>query len=305
MSPTTEFRPKTYVLLPHTKPTAPIFQRFNKDQRQRLDKRPNDSAYLKLTFTTNDGKNRTARLKLNTNTIWQDEQIKPDIGIGANEPFTPAERKAVEFNYELCIAKVPIVSDYLESIPQFAGWWDKNPKGYSDEKPLYTLLDKESEARITNEDTKRRAKAVLKVMDMEDLTEIQDLMIRVNGSFFTPPDNVIDCQNALVEYIDDANDEMLDKLLTDEETPDEKVTILIGRAINEGVISFDAVANQVSKKKGEGWVSVKEIASSYPVEERKRYFAEFLTSPDGKLLLADLEKEVGKKETKKSKTKKE
>lgn len=303
MSTTTEFKPKTYVLLPHTKPTAPIYQRLNKDQRQRLDKRPNDSAYLKLTFTNNEGKNRTARIKLNCDTIWQDEQIKPEIGIGANEPFTPEERRAVEFTNEICIARKPIVAEYLESIPQFDGWAKNNPNGHSEEKPLYTLLDRESEAKLTNEDTKRRAKAVLKVMDMEELPDLQDLMIRLNGSYFTPPTDVIECQNALVEFIDDADDAMLDKLLSDEVTTDEKVTVLIGRAINDGILSFDAVPNQVSKKKGAGWVSVKEVASSYNPEERKRYFAEFLTSPDGKLLLEDLEKEVGKKETKNNKPK--
>lgn len=302
---TTVFKPKIYVLLPHTKPTAPIYQRVNKDQRQRLDKRPNDSAYLKLTFTTNEGKNRTARLKLNANTIWQDEQIKPEIGIGANEPFTPAERKAVEFNYEICVAKIPIVSEYLESIPQFAGWWDKNPIGYSEEKPLYTLLDKESEAKVTNDETKKRIKAASKVIDIEELKEAQDLMIRLNGSFFTPPDNLVDCQNALIEFVDDADDAMLDNLLKEDKdvSVDERVTVLIGRAIHEGIISFEALPNQVAKKKGEGWTPVKEISSEHNLDERKRYFAEFLTSESGKLLLSDLEKELNKTETKKTKPK--
>lgn len=293
---TAAFKPKIYVLLPHTKPTAEIYQRIDKNQRVRLDKRPNDSAYKKLTFTTNDGKNRTARLKLNANTIWLDEQIKPEVGIGANEPFTPAEWKAVEFNYEICVAKVPIVSEYLESIPQFAGWWEKNPNGYSEEKALYTLLDKETDAKNLNEDTKRRVKAASKVIDIEDLQEAQDLMIRLNGSFFTPPDNLVGCQNLLIEYVEDADDAMLDKLLKDEKevSEDEKVTVLLGRAINQGIISFDAVPNQVSKKKGDGWISVKEISSEHSIEERKRYFTEFLTSESGKLLLEDLEKEVKK-----------
>lgn len=300
---------KTYVLLPHTKPTAPIYQRVNKDQRVRLDKRPIDHAYMKQTFTTPDGKNRTARLKLSCNTIWQDEQIKPEIGIPANEPFTPAEKKAVQFVYELLTTSNKTVQDYLESVPQYAGWkgWDKSDKenqGFSDVKPLYTLLDTESEAKITNQDTRRRAKAVLKVMDIEDLEEIQNLMIRLNGSFFVAPDNLIDCQNSLVQYIDDADDEMLDALLKDkkEVSADEKVTILIGRAIQDGVLSFDVLKNQVAKKKGNGWTPVKEISSEHPLEERKRYFAEFLTSEDGKLLKEDLEKETSKKGNKNSKT---
>lgn len=300
---------KTYVLLPHTKPTAPIYQRINKDQRIRLDKRPVDHAYLKQTFTTPDGKNRTARLKLNANTIWQDEQMKPDVGIPANEAPTQQERDAVKFVYEILSTNNETVQNFLESVPQFDKWpgWnttDPNNKGYAQNiRPLYTLLNKEVEAKLTNEDTKRRAKAVLKIMDIEDLDEIQNLMIKVNGSFFTPPDNVIDCQNALVQYIDDADDAMLDKLMSDEVSVDEKVTILIGKAIHEKVLSFEAIRNQVAKKKGKDWIPVKEISSSYNQEERKRYFAEFLTSSDGKLLLADLEKEVGANE-KKTKSKK-
>jgi hypothetical protein len=296
---------KTYVLLPHTKPTAPHYQRVNKDQRVQFDKRPIDHAYLKQTFTTPEGKNRTARLKLSCNTIWQDEQIKPDIGIPANEQFTPQERDAVKFTYEFLITNNETVQTYLESIPQYDKWWVKKEgvewKGFSDERPLYTLLDEELIADQKDEEFKKRLKAANKIAAIENLKEIQDLMIRLNGTAFTPPDKVRDCRNALIEFVDDANDEMLDDLLKDEVSADEKVIILISRAISEKIISFDAVKNQVSKKKGDGWVSVKNISSEYSAEERERYFAEFLTSEDGKLLRSDLEKGV---ETKGSKPKK-
>lgn len=304
---------KTYVLLPHTKPTAPVYQRVNKDQRVRLDKRPVDHAYLKQTFSI-DGKNRTARLKLTANTIWQDEQIKPEVGIPANESFTQEERDAVKFTYEILMTQNEVVQKYLESIPQFDGWegWKKDEKGQqrgiTTERPLYTLLNKELVAKTTNEEFKKRLKAANKVEALgEDLKGMQDLMIRLNGSFFTPPDNVIDCQNQLIEFVDDANDTMLDALLKDDKdvTIDEKVTILIGRAINDGIISFEAIEHNVAKKKGEDWIAVKEISSSgYSLDERKRYFAEFLTSDEGKLLRADLEKEISGKETKIDKPKK-
>lgn len=293
---------KTYVLLPHTKPTAPIYQRVNKDQRVRFDKRPVDHAYLKQTFTTPDGKNRTARLKLSCNTIWQDEQIKPEIGIPANEQFTQAERDAVKFVNEILMTGNKTVQEYLESIPQFEKWkgWEKdesgNFKGYSEEKPLYTLLDKDIEAKTTNEEFKKRLKAANKVAGITDLKEGQDLMIRLNGRSFTPPNDLIDLQNALIEFVDDANDEMLDALLKDEVSVDEKVIILISRAISEKIISFDAVPNQVAKRKGDAWTAVKSVSSEYSMEERERYFAEFLTSEDGKLLRGDIEKDVEKKE---------
>lgn len=294
MSTTTGYKPKIFVLLPHTKPTAEIYQRIDKNQRARLDKRPNDSAYLKLTFTTQDGKNRTARLKLNANSIWQDEQMKPEIGIGANEPFTPAERKAVEFTNEICVARTPIVAEYLESIPQFDGWAIKNPNGFSEERPLYTLLDKETENKVANAESKKRIKAAYKISEIEDLKVGQDLMIRLNGTHFTPPDNLIDVQNALFEFVDDANDEMLDAVLKEDKeiTNDEKINVLITNAVNAGKLSFEEKKNFVSRKVGNKWVEVKEISSEHSLEERTRYFVEFLTSDSGKLLLADIEKDV-------------
>lgn len=297
----TAFKPKVYVLLPHTKPTAAIYQRVNKDQRQRLDKRPNDSAYLKQTFTTQEGKNRTARLKLSCDTIWQDEQIKPEIGIGANEPFTPAERKALEFTNEINVARIPIVDKYLQSVPQYDGWWKANPNGFSEEKPLYTLLDKETESKVSNLESKKRIRAAAKVAEMEDLKELQDLMIRLNGTAFSPPTEVFDCQNALWEYVDDATDDMLNALLKDEKemNQDEKLTILLSRAMSEGIISFEVMPNQVARKRGESWIPMKEISSSHPLEERKRYFSEYLTSEEGKLLMADLLKDVKDKTKKK------
>lgn len=297
---------KTYVLLPHTKPTAPIYQRVNKDQRVRLDKRPVDHAYIKQTFTTPEGKNRTARLKLSCDTIWQDEQIKPEVGIPANEPFTQQERDAVKFVYEILMTNNETVQNYLENIPQYDKWWKKDEKGwkgYSDEKPLYTLLDKEVEAKVTNEQFKKRLKAANKIEAIKDVKEGQDLMIRLNGSFFEPPENIIDIQNALIEFIDDANDAMLDNLLKEETTVDEQTTILIGRAISMGVLSFDAIKNQVSKKVNDAWSPVKMISDEYSPEERKRYFAEFLTSENGKLLMEDLKKDTAEPDSKPAKAK--
>lgn len=297
MATQTPFKPKIYQLLEHTKPSAPIFQRVNKDQRLRIDKRPNDAAYLKQTFTTQDGKNRTARLKLNCDTIWQDEQIKPEVGIGANEPFTTQERKAVEFINEICIARVPIVAEYLESIPQFEGWKKKNPNGFSEETALYKLLDKDSEAKASNEDIKKRIKAASKVADLTELKEAQDLIIRLNGTHFTPPEDLVAVQNLLFDFVDDADDAMLDAVLKSEKdiTQDEKVNVLITRAVNEKKLSFSEVPNQVARKVGNKWVNVKEISNEHSLEERTRYFAEFLTSDSGKLLLADIEKDVKEK----------
>ncbi|HJY22422.1 MAG TPA: hypothetical protein VJ279_06030, partial [Hanamia sp.] len=70
----------------------------------------------------------------------------------------------------------------------------------------------------------------------------------------------------------------------------ESVSILIGKLLNAGELSFNKNPNQISKKVKGNWVDVKAISSDYTPEERKRYFIEFLTSDSGEALLADLRK---------------
>lgn len=287
---------KTYVLLPHTNSAAPIYRRVNKDQRIRLEKRPIDHAFLQITFTESDKdlpsgqypKNRTLRLKMNSNSIFQDEQIKE--GIPANTPFTSAEKTAVEFRNGVLVTRYDIVQKFLDNHPQ-----NKKFSGLCDaiKQPLFEEYDKASTLKAGNEDFRKRAKVAAKIMALEesgDLKAGQDLMIRLNGSFFKVPDLMEEVIAGLIAFLDNAEEPELDKFLSDSVSKDEEITILIGRAVNSGVLSFDEKPNQVSLKKNNAWVDVKLISSEHSPAERKRYFAEFLSSPDGQLLYEDLKK---------------
>jgi len=311
---------KTYVLLPHTESSAPIYRRINQDQRIRLSKRVVEQPFLRITFNDQReeivdlspdsatygkkipnpkfDKNVTIRLKLTSNTIFQDQQIKD--GILANEPFTPAERACVQFHNGVLMTSNPIVQWYLESSPQFNGF-----KGLCDSvrQPLYEVFDPVAEVSETNKDIRRRTAAVVKVMGLE-LKEAQDLIIRLNGSYVKTSDDLLEVQNSLVDFIDNAGDLELAELMKDSINVDQEVTIIIGRAIKEGLLSFDQEPNQVSKKKGDGWVNVKMVSSDVDKIERERLFSVFLTSPEGKLLLEDLKADLAKAETKKSKKEK-
>lgn len=288
---------KTYVLLDHTRPTAPVYLQVNATQRQRLDTRPVDHSFMQVTFTDREGKNRTIRLKLSTNKIYQDEQIKD--GILANEKFTQAEKDSVRFQNGVLTTGNLTVQAFLEASPQNEDFWKPLPDdtekkvGYcvDIQQPMYRLFDNTKEKISDNEMFKKRLKAANKINDL-DLEASQALMIRLNGSFFKAPDNLLDCQLGLVAFLDDANEAALDDLIRDTITVDEKVTVLIGKAIKAGVISFDAVPNQVVKMVGDKKVNLKEVSSEYDPEERKRIFAEFLISKDGELLLNDLNKDV-------------
>lgn len=290
---------KTYVLRSHTHSSAPIYQRINKDQRVRFEKRPIDHAYLQLTFAEAENeegatKNRTIRLKLSSNSIYQDEQIKE--GIAANVPFTTAERNAVKFVQGVLMTKNTIVQKFLEASPQFGQF-----KGYCDavKEPLYDLYDKTVELKAATDEFKKRLKAANKIAEISDLKEGQDLMIRLNGSFFKAPDTLDEVLSGLISYLDDADEAMLDKIINDSMTKDEEIIILVGRAAAAGIISFDDLPNQVALKKGSTWIPVKMISSDLPASERQRFFVEFLSTNDGKLLQDDLKKQLSGKASKK------
>lgn len=292
---------KTYVLLSHTHSSAPHYLRVNKDQRVRFEKRPVDHAYLRQTFTYTDDngneRNRTARLKLNSDTIWQDEQIKN--GILANEPFTNAERDAVMFKNGVLMTNKEIVQRYLETVPQCVGF-----KGESSDirEPLYELYDKTIKLKSDNAEFLKRVEAASKVADIYKKGEVkagQDLMIRLNGAFFKAPNDIEEILQGLTSFVDDADEKMLDKLLDESMTQDEQLVILVGKAVGADLISFDQSSNQVSLKKNNSWVDVKMISSNLEAAERQRVFVEFLASPDGKYLADDLKKQLDGKAKKK------
>jgi len=310
---------KTYVLLPHLHPTAEIYVQINKNQKARLNTLPQWQPYLITTFVDEaeevidydkksptylkkipnpkKGENRTIRLKLNSNTPYQDDQIEKEK-IPANQPFSQAEYKAVKFIHNTLSTVNPVVQRYLEVYPGFSDF-----VGYSDEvkKPAYKLYDPNVEIVSENTEFKKRLKAANKIAELE-VKEAQDLLIRIYGTFYKVPDTLEAAQNALVNYMD-SSDDALDEILKTDTNLDDEVTILLGRLVSQGKLSFDAVAGQVCKKKGNDWIELKAIGNDYTPLERQRYFSEFLTSQAGKLLLDDLRAEAADKPAAKKKEK--
>jgi hypothetical protein len=294
---------KTYHLLAHTESTAQVYVQANATQKVRLSKRPIDHAYGQLTFSNREGSNKTIRLKLNTDEIFLQNQIKPEIGIPANEKYTQAERDALMFRDGVLITANKTVQLFLETSPQFEDFWKPDEQGRVGscpdiQKPLYKLYDKTVEIKSNHAMFQLRLKAANRVNDLKTVEDAHELLFRLNGSSFKAPDTLEECVDLLVGFIDDADEVMLNALLKDKLNVDEKVTVLLGKAIKHGIISFDKVPDQIVMTVGGATRNVKEISSEYSFEERKRYFSEFLTISDGKLLLDDIQKEVDKKEKK-------
>jgi hypothetical protein len=303
---------KTYVLLDHMRPTAPMFVQVNANQRVKIDSIPNWQPNLQLTFlderpevvdydidnketygklipNKRKGRNRTARLKLNSNTPWQDEQIEKEK-IPANEKFSQDEYVAAKFIHNVLITDNPAVQNFLENIPEMEGFIGRCEHV---KRPSYKLYDENMEIDHDNYMFTRRLEGATKISKLS-FDDAVDMLIRIYGTAYRKPLNIKQAQNELVAFMD-SSDEALDEILKTDTTIDDEVNILLGRLVGEGKISFDAVADQVVKRKGADWIPLRDISNEYDPATRQRYFVEFLTSPEGKLMLDDLKKEAGKK----------
>ena len=267
---------------------APVFQQTPQG-RQKVTKIPFHRPTLRQQFYK-DGKSVVIRYKSHAQSIFQNEQIDVEK-IPANEPFSATEYNDLKFRHAILVTNKEMAQKYLEAHPEFEGF-----DGECDDVrvPKFKLIDKIADAKIKNSDIRLRAQALNKVLSME-LEGLQAMLIRLNGSFFLTPDNKEDCENLLVEFIDDAEEAGLNSILKEdtEISIDDKTTILIGKLINTGHLSFDAVQDKVAKKDKTGkWVSLIDMSSDYEIAEKKRLFAEFLNTKDGELLKSDLENDL-------------
>lgn len=301
---------KTYVLLPHTEARANVYLRVNKNERVRLTKRPVDHAYNQITFRDKEGNQRTIRLKLGCPEIDLHKQIK-EYMIPANEKYTQAERDALRFENAMLMTEDELVQKYLETSPQYDKFWDKGKDGkgktgscVSIKQPLYKLYDKAAEVNEDDRLFNKRVDCAVKIRELKTREDAAALLVRINGSSFRIPSELAECKQLLRDYLDDADEEMMDGLLKTDDTIDEKVTVLIGKAIDKGVISFDKVANYVVKIRDNRTINLREISSSYSQPERERLFREFLISKEGRSMMNDLTKEVDGDDNKDSKNKK-
>lgn len=300
---------KTYVLLSHTHATAQVYRQVNAHQRVRLYKRPVDHAYGQITFTDRNGSNKTIRYKESTDEIYLSEQIKPNVGIPANEKYTQSERDALMFIDGVLMTESPTVQKYLETSPQFQWNWDPNKDPDKDKRtgkkgaivrcasitqPLYTLLDETVELKTDDDMFMKRLAAGNKIGAIKDIQKGQELLYRLYGAAHNAPDDILKIRAQLVGYLDDSDDKMLDEILKEDKdvNQDEKIEILIGKAMGSGILDFDCEKDQVCRIDGKKVIKIKQIPSEYSAEERRRYFSQFLTSPDGELAKKDIEQAV-------------
>lgn len=276
---------KTYVLLESMDADAPVYQQTADGQRVQVKKIPFHRPTLRQEFQDEDGIGKVIRYKSASKFIDQNRQVEEEK-LDANVPFTTTERNDLRFRFGILVTTKVRAQEFLEAHPECFGF-----KGTCDtvKEPVYKLLDEGAESKIKNSETKKRIKAASKVFDLE-LKEAQEMLIRLNGSFFETPKDLEECQNMLISFIDDAEDAGLDAVLKEktEFNADESTTVLIGKLIKSKIISFDLMPDNIAKFSNDKWVAIKEISSDLPQDERKRIFADFLNSNAGESLLDNL-----------------
>ncbi len=295
---------KTYVLLDTMDANAPVFQKLPNGERVQVKKIPLHAPTLRQEFYDKDGNAKVIRYKSHSKFIDQDKQIKEE-NIPANSKFTREEMDSRKFRFGILVTGKVRLQEFIESHPEFEGF-----DGTCDtiRTPKYKLLDKVGESKIKNDGTRLMVKAVNKVLALS-LEEAQAMLIRLNGSFFETPNvnqyegsdeekreaATNECQNMLINFINDSESEKaLNAVLKEdsESTVDEKTTVLIGSLINAKLLSFNEIEGAISKFSNGKWVTVREISTEYPTEERQRLFNNFLNSNEGKPLKQDLEKDL-------------
>jgi len=282
---------KTFVLLPTMDATAPIFQQVQEGQRIRLTRIPRHRPHLQVTFTNEEGKNKTLRYKSNTDKIWQDEQIKD--GILANDKFTNNERNDPYFRNGVLVTNKPTLINFLLAHPEHQGF-----KGICDDvrEPTFKMVDKAGDMKSKNTEFNLRVDAAVKIKNLQELKDAQDLLLRLNGTWFTTPDDLDECKDLLIDFLDNAEEAGLKAILKEPKdlTVDEKTHILVGKMINAGKLSFDVVEGKVCKKDRDGkWIEIRDIPTTFTADEKARMFTGWLNTMDGVLLMNDFEIELG------------
>lgn len=281
-------KPVIFALVPELDGTVEIYHRMDQNTRVRTAiKRPYDHAFLRQTiWDPEKQKNETIRLKLNCNTIYQEAQIK-EHGILANEDFTAAEKRAVEFRGGINVVKNTVVYEYMTKNPQFVGSKCESTDIHGNKK-MYYVIDKSNDEKIKNKETKMRVACANKIYSLSE-TEASDLMVRLNGTFYDTSElELEEKQNKLMEYLDDTDEAGMQRILEDKIEPVDELVLLVGELEAKEIISFNRKDDYVVLKKSGRDLDILKITSLMPLPERQRKFIEYLNSDAGLLALNEL-----------------
>jgi hypothetical protein len=171
----------------------------------------------------------------------------------------------------------------LDETPQNEEIWKSGVYCPDIIQPLFKSYDKGVEIQTDNKMFHKRLAAANKIASL-DLEGCKEMMIRLNGSFFKTPETVEECQNGLVDFLDEANEAALDDIIRSEITDYEEVALIVGKAVAQDIISFDMVQDTVVKNTPDGrMIPLKEVPSSYAASREREYSWNSLPQKTGHL----------------------
>lgn len=299
MSEVQEATYKKYVLIDAIKSSVKHYTKVSKESSDAILLNVPKRVPLHLQHTISDanGKQKVIRYKQSCETIFQPEQIK-EFSIPANEKFTQEERDRMTFINGILIATEEIDNKFLSADfnPQREDFKGKRRGPVS---PIFKELDEDALANDENEFLMQMMKAGSAIFSMKDISEVAALLAVFFGPTFKVPEKLRDAQTIAVKALE--GDEKRIKIVNEwNVNADQEIVILLNKAFNKEVISFDAEENQVSLKKNDKWVPVKMIAAD-TYEQKEALFRQYLTTEQGELVKKEIEALVSdeKKEEKK------
>lgn len=304
MSEVLETQYKKYVLIDAIKSTAKYYQKVRGEQGDgiRLDTPRRVPIHLQHTIRHKTLGQKTIRYKQGVQTIFQDEQVDK-FKIPANDKFSDDERRALQF------VNGVLVVDGEQEIKFLSAEFNPQREDFTGVRigqitPLFKELDEAAEEQEENLFLKNTATALVKIMEM-DKAEVSALLSLFYGASYVAPTSLKAAQNVAAKALENNDDRL--KMVNEwgsNKDVDSEIIILLNKAIQKGIISFDLHDNQVSLLKNNEWRDVKMIAGD-TYEEREILFRQYLTTEQGELLKKDIESLVGVGETKSSEEKTE
>lgn len=282
---------KKYVISDSIKSTAQIFAKTSPDAKDgiRLDTPRRVGLFLQHVFTDKTGKQKKTRYKQGANTIYMDEQMKPEGGnIPANDKYTDEERNSLFLINGVLVTSDAFLQSFLDK--------DNNPqredftgRSRGQLSGIFKELDEIAIADDENDFIHNTAKALTKIFAM-NLVEVQSLVALLFGSSYPTPERLKDCQNICAKSLE-GNEERINLVLNGDWGKDGEITVLLNKAINKDIITLIQKDGYVEMKKAGSWVDVKMIVAE-TFEQKEALFRQFLASEEGELLRKDIEAAV-------------
>ena len=268
-----------------------------------LTRRP----HLSYVVTDELGKVKTKRFINGCNSIDREEQIK--LGYDKNFEPTRVESDKLRFHNGFCVVTDQNVLNFLWESPQHLLY-----KGNRDNttEVLYRLQEKGLEATSTAVLLNLTNKALTVVGNLLDVDNdyanvnkdaIQNILFTLYGAHYVIPENPADIYNnfgAELGLATDKDDDIFkvifaqkDNKLTEQIDVSISLNILLGKAIEEKIISFDIEPNNVHLKIGKNYQVCYNCATNTSTnEELKNFFIEYLKTEDGVKLVKTIEKNL-------------